>query len=163
MTLKYINANILSAKSGILMHGVNCRGTMGAGLARQLREKFPAIYKAYMSENVGAEMLGTVQFVEIGQFVKDKPPLIVANCWTQVLFGMKPPYDGAKQHANYPAIEECAIKVVQKAIDDNTSVHVPMWLGCGLAGGDPAVVSKIFDDVTNKMLFKALYVWDNKI
>lgn len=163
MALKIINGNILHAKSGILAHGVNCRGVMGAGLARQIREKWPVVYKRYMEEPVGPEMLGSVQFVEIGQLIKDKPPLVVANCWTQVFYGMKPPHDGAAQHADYKAIEEALTKVVQRAIDDNTCVHIPMWIGCGLAGGDPAVVSKIVEDIQSKLLFKALYLWDNKI
>jgi O-acetyl-ADP-ribose deacetylase (regulator of RNase III) len=39
--------NIFDTTADAIGHGVNCRGVMGAGIARQFREKYPDMYKQY--------------------------------------------------------------------------------------------------------------------
>lgn len=46
-----INGDILTiptdGRPTVVCHQVNCKGVMGAGLAKQIREKHPEVYEAY--------------------------------------------------------------------------------------------------------------------
>ena len=39
MEIIYKTGNILDAQTDVIAHQVNCQGVMGAGLAKQIREK----------------------------------------------------------------------------------------------------------------------------
>ena len=48
MPVQYIYDDILNVKTDtIICHQVNCRGVMGAGLALQIKNKFPYAYTLY--------------------------------------------------------------------------------------------------------------------
>ena len=74
------HSNLLEVKSGIICHQVNCIGAMGAGLALQIRNKWPNVFSEYR-EQCGQfmahpeMMLGHVLDVAVG------PTLVVANCF----------------------------------------------------------------------------------
>ena len=73
-------SNLLEVRSGILCHQVNCIGLMGAGLALQIRNKWPNVFSKYREHceqfMTHPEMLlGHVLNVAVG------PTLVVANCF----------------------------------------------------------------------------------
>ena len=43
-----IHGNIFNSDAHALVNPVNCMGTMGAGLARQFKDKYPAMHQAYL-------------------------------------------------------------------------------------------------------------------
>lgn len=45
--IKYIKGDILDVTEGIIVQQVNCFGVMGAGLAKQIRDKWPKVYDNY--------------------------------------------------------------------------------------------------------------------
>ena len=51
MSIKFVNGNILTFperdEDTIICHQVNCKGVMGAGLAKQIRDKWPDVYDRY--------------------------------------------------------------------------------------------------------------------
>ncbi len=53
----------------IVCHQVNCKGVMGAGLALQIKNKFPMVYKNYKDKCLQIENdiggLGDVQFCSV--------------------------------------------------------------------------------------------------
>jgi O-acetyl-ADP-ribose deacetylase (regulator of RNase III) len=158
--LKIINGDIVKElKSGILAHNVNCSGVFNKGLAKQIRDTYPIAYKLYETEKVGSEMLGHVQFIDIGEIIKGKPPLIIANCWCQVYYGYKQPFGNAKQHFNYESWAQCLRKLIHHAINHDTTIHIPYMIGCGLAGGSIEEVIKLTERIQSEMNFKNLYAW----
>lgn len=140
--LRVIEKNILDIDEGMIVHQVNCRGKMGAGLAGQIRTKYPQVYKKYIElynnyidSGETIKILGTAQIVPVNTNLK------VVNAFTQFNYG----YDG-KQYTNYDAIEEvfCRLKLVNiKKIP----VYIPYQYGCGLGGGNFSVVSEIIEKV----------------
>ena len=52
MSVKLIEGNILTSptcnENTIICHQVNCRAAMGAGLARQIRDKWPVVFDEYV-------------------------------------------------------------------------------------------------------------------
>ena len=47
-TFSTVNGNILNSRAHALVNPVNCVGTMGAGLAKQFRDQYPAMYQQYL-------------------------------------------------------------------------------------------------------------------
>lgn len=45
--IKYIQGNIFDSSAPVLVNTVNCKGVMGAGLAKQFKERYPDMFKEY--------------------------------------------------------------------------------------------------------------------
>ena len=63
--VKEIKGDLLTADVKIRGHQVNCRGVMGAGIAKQVREKYPEAFEQYkaLCDQFGSSLLGHTQFV----------------------------------------------------------------------------------------------------
>lgn len=146
-----INGDILTAK-GYILHGVNCQGVMGSGVALAIRKKWPEVYDHYSSlvtrHGRGEGLLGTIQIVKTSD-----PDVRVVNCFTQDKFGK----DG-RVYASYQAILRC-VKSFSRNIDPSFSsvVNFPK-IGCGLGGLNWNVVETIFDLRIPDTFEKNLYV-----
>jgi O-acetyl-ADP-ribose deacetylase (regulator of RNase III) len=129
---------IQAAKDGrfdVIVHGCNCFCTMGAGIARAMREHFPEAYEADLSTKKGArEKLGTISIAQI-----KRPPvsLYVVNAYTQF------DWRGRGVKVDYDALRRCMVEV--KTRFPGLRIAYPM-IGAGLAGGDWTVIEKIIDD-----------------
>ena len=138
------SGDITEVKRGLICQQVNCRGTMAAGLAKQLREKYPYIYDEYKEfiyarkvHHIGGnQLLGAVNPVFIN---KD---LLVINIFGQEDFGT----DGV--YTDYEALEK-ALRYIEETVAPsyNLPVYIPRGIGCGLGGGDWKKVSMIINDV----------------
>jgi O-acetyl-ADP-ribose deacetylase (regulator of RNase III) len=49
MPIEYVAGDLFAGahRPAVLAHGCNCQGSMGAGIAVQFRERYPAMYEAY--------------------------------------------------------------------------------------------------------------------
>ena len=83
MPVIIINGNLFDTEANYICHQVNCLGKMGSGIAKQIRERYPKVFKSYL-EYANPSMLGTPQFVEC-----DNNKFIV-NMFAQEKYG----YDG---------------------------------------------------------------------
>lgn len=45
-----IEGDLFSIPAKAIGHGVNCKGVMGAGIAKVMRQRFPEMYEAYKEE-----------------------------------------------------------------------------------------------------------------
>lgn len=133
-TMKQIKGDLLAlAKQGefdVIVHGCNCMNTMGAGIAKQLREQFPETYEADCRTTSGdRKKLGTYTSAQVGD-------LTIVNAYTQYNFQRDPP------PVDYDAIREVFAKI---AVDfKGQRIGYPM-IGAGLAGGDWDRISTIID------------------
>lgn len=139
--IKVYEGNIFTTSAEIIAHQVNCQGVMGAGLAKQIRDKYPEVYEAYRDhclnyEKSGALLLGSILY----QPVKNKK-LCIANLFAQDKFG-----EGCQ--TDYEALKKCFNTLEQHAGAKNFNVAIPFKIGCGLAGGDwESVVYPMIKDV----------------
>lgn len=122
-------SNLLDIKSGIICHQVNCIGVMGAGLAFQVKNKWPIVYKKYKEDckqfmTHPEMMLGHVLDVMV------EPTLVVANCYGQVF-----PSSVGKQ-TDYDSWNTMFAKLQDLGNYFSLDLHFPYMMGCGLAGGD---------------------------
>lgn len=127
--MKHLKGNILDAKHGIIGHQVNCMLAMGAGIAKQIRNKWPQVYTEYktMVQVKPEYRLGKCQLVEI-----TPKELFVANLFGQYHYGR------GKQ-TDYGALVQAfnELKQWHKAYcHPDFPIWIPHNMGCGLAGGD---------------------------
>lgn len=137
--IKESTKNLLKTKADIIAHQTNCKGVMGAGVARQIRDNLLDAtefdkYVVLCKENANKN-LGTVQFLELNN------GKILAN-----LFGEDIP-TGKGLDTDYVALKK-ALKVLKDYAEENRlSVALPGLIGCGLAGGDWAIVRGMIEEM----------------
>lgn len=132
--IKYVKGDLLNAEQLIIVHQCNAQDTMGSGVAKAIRTKYPKAYHEYLEyfrHIPKSERMGKVQFCNVG----DK---LVANLVGQ--FNYLP---RGLCHTDYKALEEGFTKIKLSFPDD---VAMPK-IGCGLGGGDWKVVSAIIESV----------------
>lgn len=119
-----------------LCHQTNCMGVMGSGIALQIRKTYPEVYASYKDycaqKGHWPDMLGSVQYVPCDDGVT------VANLFGQYGYGRH------KQQTNYEALEKAFTDIRDKGY---SIVVIPYMIGCGLGGGDWAIVEKMISDV----------------
>lgn len=136
--MNVIRGNLLDlAEQGefdLIVHGCNCMGEMGAGIAKQIRARFPAAYAADRETKRGdAGKLGSYSHAVIDAAPR---PFIIVNAYTQ--FDWK----GRGVKADYAAIAQ-----VFEAIGRDFAgrrIGYPR-IGAGSAGGDWELIGGIID------------------
>lgn len=131
--ITYHDGNIFDSDAKIICHQVNTYGVMGAGIAAEVKERFPEVYteyNAYCAANDQDNLLGAVLFSST-QFG------FIANCFSQQ--GMNTRYD---------VFDFCMRMVKEFAEEhDNAKIAIPYKMGCGIANGAWSVVEQIIHDV----------------
>ena len=142
-----IKGDLLTAK-GIILHGVNCQGVMGSGVAYAIRMKWPLVYQQYLryvaAYRPGQHLLGMTQYVPVDETVE------VVNCFTQEFYGR----DG-KRYASYDALDRCMTRL--SMVDRSLPINFPK-IGCGLGGLDWNVVKEIIDSRIPDTFEKNLWI-----
>ncbi|UZR98029.1 macro domain-containing protein [Chondrinema litorale] len=119
----------------VIIHGCNCFCTMGAGIAKLIKQEFPEAYKADLETQKGdKEKLGSISFAD--KLVNNKR-LIIVNAYTQYH------WRGNGQKADYEAIKSCFKKIKEQY--SGLSIAYPA-IGAGLAGGDWKVITRIIEE-----------------
>lgn len=140
--MKFVLGNILSPnkenKCVVVCHQVNCRGVMGAGLAKQIRKKHPYVYDLYRDKCIqiqnGIGGLGDVQFCSALEY----SGYVVANIFGQDGYGRD------KQYTDYNALRKAFAHIAQAFPHD--TIRIPYKMGCGLGGGEWPAVLQIIEE-----------------
>lgn len=125
-----MNQDILNITKGVIVHQVNCQGVMECGIALQIRNKWPQVYKRYRAFKFH---LGQIQIIAVA------PQLWVCNLAGQDGFGRD------RQYTNYVALREGFSKLNIWAKERSLPIAIPYNLGCNNAGGMWTVVRSIID------------------
>lgn len=126
--VEYIKNDITTLEEGIIVHGVNCQGVMGSGVAKAIKDKWPTVYTEYMSlfdNKPRPNLLGKSQLVSISD------DLHIFNAFTQESYGRNGVY--ANPQAIQSAIENVIITTDIMGLLG--SINMPM-IGAGLGGLD---------------------------
>ena len=155
--IKVVDGDIFNCDADAILHQVNCQGVMGSGVAKQVREKFPAVFRYYKARcdedkklkaqtgSARSSLLGLAQICykedyTVGQ-VKDEQ--VIVNLFAQDNYG----YDG-RCYTDYEALRKCLQMVNERFAGKR--VAIPYLMSCCRGGGDWATVLKIIkDSLTN--------------
>ncbi len=124
----------LAGHFDVIIHGCNCFCTMGAGIAKQIRDNFPRAYQADLKTGLGErQKLGTYSCSRI---VNGTQSFTIVNGYTQFNF-----------YGNGVLADYASIGNVFTAVKNDFSgerIGYPK-IGAGLAGGDWSIISGIID------------------
>jgi O-acetyl-ADP-ribose deacetylase (regulator of RNase III) len=120
-----VRGDLLAASPIVIAHGCNCRGVMGAGIARQIREAYPAVYEHYRRAcREGSFRPGTCQLVWV------EPGRAVANLASQDGYGR------TGVHANPFWIGEAVRELKERLRRERLGEFAISRIGCSLGGLD---------------------------
>ena len=102
--IKLIQDDVLKIPNIYICHQVNCRGVMGAGLAKQIKEKWPWIYDIYKrtcDSNIPRNLLGT------SEFIRGNDMVYIVNMYAQIDYGRD------KCYTDYKAFKYCLMEIAK--------------------------------------------------
>lgn len=135
----------------ILVHQVNCRGVMGGGIARIVKQKFPFVFDQYQNlcaSKVLDRLFGYTQLVNISNDYE--PKRMVANLFGQQLYGTY------CRQTNYEEFYNALVDMKEQIENFEAdfppespllNIAFPYNIGCGLAGGDFRIVLSMIESV----------------
>ena len=131
--MKIIKGSLLDIRQGIIIHQVNAKYVMGAGIAKQIRAMWPQHYDDYMSKDL-----------KLGHIVRTK----VTNYFGIMGIIAQDGYGRDKRYTNYKAFKSCLIQIDKlHQGTPNVKIYMPFGIGCGLAGGEWSVISKLIEEI----------------
>lgn len=116
-----------------IAHGCNLQGVMGAGIAKQVRDKFPKLYAGYaLACQSKAVLLGDVY----PYWVDYEPPKLVYNLMTQLHTG----------GASYDGIWTCLHALRGLMVKFETPILSMPQIGAGLGGLNWTVIKSMLSE-----------------
>ena len=152
MTTKIIECkgSLFSSSSELLCHGVNCKGIMGAGIAAQMKLRYPEMYKIYRQRCFASPRPEPGEI----QICADKhSKKFIGNLFTQKELG-------ACARVEY--VEQCIDELIKANEGGDCpglyleSVAFPR-IGCGIGGLEWEEVKPVLHKLTK--FFKKVEVW----
>ncbi len=121
-------------KFDVIIHGCNCFCSMGAGIAKSIRDEFPEAYQADLKTDMGdKKKLGTYTMARIQ---RKGSTIIVINGYTQYDFS------GPGILVDYTAVQKLFARI--KKDFPHNRIGYPK-IGAGLAKGNWEVISGIIN------------------
>lgn len=144
--------NALDVQSGIIVHGCNCLGVMGAGIALEVKNRFPIAFHEYDKVHRSRGLkLGEICFAEVAT------NKFIINANTQQGTG------GPDRQVSYDAVADCFHEVVKfaKVVEQHRGTKLEIIfpaIGAGYGGGNWSIVAAIIDVVVPSEYTKVLYL-----
>ena len=157
MRIEYVTGDLLEAPETIILHGCNCQGKMGSGIAKLIRDRWPQcydIYRDYYERHLGENLLGQIVWADVS--TEDRA-LLIGNAFTQKFCGRED-----IRYCSYDAIAtvfESLNEIAQQGTIDR--IALPL-IGAGLANGSWSVISSIIE-ASAKNYTPVVYLLDGKI
>ena len=150
--LKHTKGDLLNlaaqGKFSIIMQGCNCHNTMGSGIARQIRERYPEAYAVdCMTTSGDRTKLGTVTIVGVDNDIGGT--LIIVNAYTQYDFNKG---GEIKDVFEYDAFQKI-LNAFAKDAGPGMAIGLP-YIGMGLAGGNKERIMGMIEEFAQKVSAK---------
>ena len=136
--IEYHQGDLLASDCNVLAHGCNCFHSFGAGIAKQFKAQYPESFEADLSTWSGdPNKLGNLSQVQVGD-------IWIFNLYTQFRYGYPPMQ--VDYEAVFTSLELMRQHLITKQCLTSSKIGMPK-IGCGLAGGDWEIVSRIIEEV----------------
>lgn len=142
--------NLVTGNYDIFCHQVNCMGVMGAGIAKQIKERYPEVYSYYVEKcKNDSHPLGKIQCVTTSD------GRTCVNIFAQMKYGKD------RVYTDYVAFKLCLRRLknyLDTHVPKDKIVAFPYGIGCGLAGGNWTVISKLLEEFSKTVKQKVVIV-----
>lgn len=138
--VKLVNGDLLDAKETYIVHQVNCYGMMGKGIALQIKNRYPDIfrrYQDYCNEHKVKNLIGRLLLIPTDD------GKVICNLFGQERFGY------GKQYTDIAALSK-AMNSLAKIVPTNEPIAMPYMIGCGNGGADWNIVHQLIQDIFKK-------------
>lgn len=138
MTPTFHWGDVLDTPHKYICHQVNLQGVMGSGVAKHIKNKYPATYKTYYgvcSHYNHKDLMGTVLFTQEGD------NKTICNMFSQDEYG----YDGAL-YTSYDAFKSC-LERIKDYCPMGSSIAFPWRIGCVRGGADWNKIKPMIEEV----------------
>lgn len=143
--LQHTKGNLLTlaerGKFDIIVHGCNCQNTMGSGIAKEIRERFPS---AYDVDTAYHEKKKLIPYLKLGNFTHTRVgSFTIVNAYTQ--------YDYLPRGVDHFEYASFAV-ILQKLLYlyPNYDFGFP-YIGMGLAGGDKDRIISMLEEFAKEL------------
>lgn len=138
--ITFVNDDLLNTSHKYICHQVNCKGVMGSGVAKQIRDKWPEVYDKYKEfckgniiyNNPTSDLLGKIQVYPINENQK------IVNMFAQNDYGRN------RRYTSYDAFWVCLGEIL-KITKPGDNIAFPFGIGCGLGGANWEVICKMIE------------------
>lgn len=156
--IKFFNGDLLKSGCDIICHQVNEYGFMGAGIAKQIKEKYPKAFADYTKAITGENL-------PLIALSKQPDGIVVANMFTQR--NGKTDLELLHNAVVLLSMQIIDLFITKLKFNEMTGVFfdrpfrvgIPYKYGCGIAKGDWDEVWKIWAGVFGEMENIDLEVW----
>ena len=145
--VQFVKGNLLESNCDYICHQVNCQGKMNSGIAKQIREKWPIVYKNYMEKynilnGVSSALLGDIQIVGLWEdyYTTDFHQSVI-NMFSQEHYG----YDG-RRYTSYDAFWNC-LNLIKQTVPKGKIIGFPKKIGCDRGGANWPVILEMITEV----------------
>ena len=161
--IKFFEGDLLKRGCDIICHQVNEYGVMGAGIAKQIKEKYPKAFEDYVKAI--KEKTSKGENLPLIALSKQPDGVIVANMFTQR--NGETDLELLRNAAVFLSIQIFDLFMTKVKIKETTGVFfdrpfrvgIPYKYGCGIAKGDWENVLKVWKDVFGELEYIDLEVW----
>lgn len=155
--LKHTKGNLIDlAEKGefdIIVHGCNCQNTMGSGIAKEIRERYPQAYEVdtkFSQMHTPEEKLGKFSVALRTHDIFNDNPLhqfVIVNAYTQLNFMPR-----GVDHFDYDAFKNILDQLdwLFSPREKPTRYGFPR-IGQGLAGGNPERIIAMLEEFAEKV------------
>jgi hypothetical protein len=143
--LSYSTGSVADVTDGIILQQVNAQGIMGSGVAKALRDRYPAIWAAYPTRvkphqhDQGRQYMGDVIPVQVTE------ALLVYNIVGQLHYGTGAnPRTADGRYTSYDALSDGLRKVNLLIAGKGAKIHT-VKLGCDRGRGEWPIVAALLE------------------
>ena len=137
-----IRGDLLESKADYICHQVNCQGVMGSGVAFQIKNKWPDVYRDYLVKTNyqkvhgnPAHLLGGITVTKVNDHQK------VVNMFSQEYYG----YDG-RRYTNYEAFARC-LENIHAETKPGDTIAFPRLIGCDRGGANWIIIKCMIETI----------------
>jgi O-acetyl-ADP-ribose deacetylase (regulator of RNase III) len=140
--IKFIDGDVFNSDADYILHQTNCKGVMGSGIAKTVKEMYPDVFNEYhllCRDSEWYEVLGSSQIIK----VSNKRSIVN-------IFGQNG-YSRMNVDTDYESLSS-ALKDFYNKLDHNkiNKIALPYKMSCDRGGGDWNVVLELIDGILNK-------------
>lgn len=152
--MKIIQKNLIDALESkeipAILHGTNCQGIMGSGIALEIKNRLPEAFLAYIefcrSHPIPVNRLGRI-------CVGETECGLVFNVFTQLNYGKD-----NKRYVNYEAIAQGLESVAEQMKEKGLSkIGIPFLFGAARGGGNWNIISVMAEQFLDKAGIEVIF------